>query len=95
MLIVNEIIERIISILILNNDTLPVLGLNLGYMVKYSPPPLGVPSGGGLYLTYIPCLVLIRIQSLPHRLNVQTKIGHHYALIIEILFNYLNNSISC
>ena len=40
--IVNE--EGIIIIIILNNDILPVLGLNSGYTVKYSPPPSGVPS---------------------------------------------------
>ena len=31
-----------------------VLGLNLGYIVKYTPSPLGVPSGEGLYLTVYP-----------------------------------------
>ena len=36
-LIVNENNEGIISIIILKNDILPVLGLNLGYMFKHSP----------------------------------------------------------
>ena len=31
-----------------------VLGLNLGYIVKYTPSPLGVPSGEGLYLIVYP-----------------------------------------
>ena len=47
---------------ILKNDILPVLGLDSGYTVKYSPPPLEVISGfalgnslsGGLYLTVYP-----------------------------------------
>ena len=43
--LVNEINEGIISILILKNNILPVLGLILGYTVKYSPLPLGVPEG--------------------------------------------------
>ena len=51
MLFFNEIYEGIIIIIILKNDILPVLGLNSGYMAKYIPPSLGVPSGGGLYLT--------------------------------------------
>ena len=54
-LVVNEINEGIISIIILKNDILPVLGLDSGCTVKYSPCPLGVPSGthsgGGLYFT--------------------------------------------
>ena len=58
-LIVNEINEGISSIIILKNVILPVLGLNLGYTVKYRPlslgiplgSPSGTPSGGGLYLT--------------------------------------------
>ena len=33
---------------IINNDILPVLGLNSGYTVEYSPPLLGVPSGCAL-----------------------------------------------
>ena len=44
-LIVNEINEGIISIIILKNDILPVLGLDAGYLAKYCPPPWGVPSG--------------------------------------------------
>ena len=48
--LVNEIYEGIIIIIILKNDILPVLGLDSGYTVKYSPPP----SGGGLYLTVYP-----------------------------------------
>ena len=62
MLIVNEINEGIIGILFLKNYELPVLGLDSGYKVKYNPPPLGVPSGGGLYLTVYPCVVLILMQ---------------------------------
>ena len=38
----------VIGILILKNNILPVLGLNSGYTVKYSPLPLGVPSGFAL-----------------------------------------------
>ena len=48
-LIVNENNEGIISIISLKNYMLPVLGLNSGYKVKYSPPPLGVPSGFSLW----------------------------------------------
>ena len=48
MLIVAEINKRIISIHILKNAILPVLELNSGYPVKYSPPPSGVPSAFAL-----------------------------------------------
>ena len=45
---VNEINKGIISITIIKNVILPVLGLDLVYTVKYSPPSLGVPSGFAL-----------------------------------------------
>ena len=45
---VDEINEGIISITVLKTDILPVLGLNLGDTVKYSPLPSGVPSGFAL-----------------------------------------------
>ena len=44
-LIVDEIYEGIVIIIIIKNDILPVLGLDSGYTVKYSPWPLKVPSG--------------------------------------------------
>ena len=46
--------EGIIGIIILKIDILPVLGLDYGYTVKYSPLSSGVPSGRGLYLTVYP-----------------------------------------
>ena len=42
-LIVNEINDVIINITILKNYILPVLRLDSGYTVKYSPSPSGVP----------------------------------------------------
>ena len=47
-LIVDKNKEGIISVIILANVILPILGLNLGYTVKYSPLPSGVPSGFAL-----------------------------------------------
>ena len=31
-----------------------VLGVDSGYTVKYTPPPSGTPSGGGVYFTVYP-----------------------------------------
>ena len=43
-----EIYETIINIIILQNDILPILGLDLGYTVKYSPPHPELPPGFAL-----------------------------------------------
>ena len=61
-LIVNENNEVNISLMIVKNDIMSVLGLNLGYTVKYTgllrefprASPSGTPSGKGLYLTVYP-----------------------------------------
>ena len=42
-LIVNEINDEVIIITIIKIDIRPVLGLDSGYAVKYSPLPSGVP----------------------------------------------------
>ena len=41
--------EETISIIILKNDVLAVLGQDEGYTVKYSPPSESVPEGKRLY----------------------------------------------
>ena len=33
---------------------LSILGIDLGYTFKYTPQPLGTPSGAGLYLPVVP-----------------------------------------
>ena len=38
----------------------------MGNTVKYSPLPLGVPLGKGLFGPYIPRLVLIQIEYMKH-----------------------------
>ena len=60
------------------NDTVSVLGLNLGYTVKYTPSPEGVPEGKvsgnsfRVYLTVYPKLSantdtgLIRLEDVPN-----------------------------
>ena len=56
------IYEGIITLIIPNNDILPISGLNLGYtsnialrlLVLSQATPSGTPSGGGLYFTVYP-----------------------------------------
>ena len=40
--------------MIVKNEIMSVLGPNSGYTVKYTPPPSGVPSVGGVFLTVYP-----------------------------------------
>ena len=57
--------EETISIIILNNDILAVLGQDYVYTVKYSPPPEGVPEGKRPYKLHCR-LSCHRVQKLLH-----------------------------
>ena len=72
--------------IILKNDILPVLGLDSSYTLKYGPPPLGVPSCEGLYLTTYPS----------SRLNMDTVFRSVYTTVYSIscstLYITVNNA---
>ena len=65
--------EGIIIIIILKNDILSVLGLDSGYTVKYSPPPLGVPSGFALGNSLWPTAIVYRISLVSSQYEYSTN----------------------
>ena len=66
-----------------DNDILSVLGLNSGQSVKYSPLPLGVPSGSPQEFQYC-SLVRLVIEIFLARLNRSKKIYKLVELTLDL-----------
>ena len=61
---------------------MPILGLDSGYTVKYSTPPLEVPSGGVLYLALYP-------SSRPYVDTIILKLAKHSQVLGHLHTNSL------